>query len=223
MMIIPNSLNRDLYRSRLLEFTRRAYSMIDPVENPKILDIGCGSGVPTLELAGISGGTVTAVDPDREALERLRAGAARRGLGDKITIVENSIQDMDFPDETFDIIWCEGAVFPVGFTAALSGWKRFLKNGGYMVIHDEAGDEKKKKGMIQQAGYSLIGHFTIVEEEWRKRYFHPLQVAIEKAEKESPDRGTREVMDIIVDEISRFKSSPERSRSAFFIMKKGIE
>jgi len=42
---------KDHFRERLNKYTRRAFQMLPKVENPHILDIGCGSGVPTIELA----------------------------------------------------------------------------------------------------------------------------------------------------------------------------
>ena len=36
--------------------------MLTRKETPRILDIGCGSGVPTMELARLSGGEITGID-----------------------------------------------------------------------------------------------------------------------------------------------------------------
>jgi len=45
------------------ECTRRAYEHLSNLpKQPQILDIGCGSGMQTLELARISSGQVTALD-----------------------------------------------------------------------------------------------------------------------------------------------------------------
>jgi len=42
---------KDGIRKHLLKYTRKAFRMLPHVDNPRILDIGCGSGFPTLELA----------------------------------------------------------------------------------------------------------------------------------------------------------------------------
>jgi len=56
--------------------TRRAFSLLPPLPpNPKILDVGCGPGMQTLELARLAGGTVTAVDNHAPYLEELRRRA----------------------------------------------------------------------------------------------------------------------------------------------------
>jgi len=41
-----------------LRFTRKAFHMLPRLDRPRILDIGCGQGEPTLELAKLSGGQV---------------------------------------------------------------------------------------------------------------------------------------------------------------------
>ena len=42
---------KDLIRRRLVKYSRKALKMIPEMDKPRILDIGCGSGVSTLELA----------------------------------------------------------------------------------------------------------------------------------------------------------------------------
>lgn len=46
---------KDKIRKRLLKYTRKAFRMLPQMEKPRILDIGCGSGIPTiLAAAGIA-------------------------------------------------------------------------------------------------------------------------------------------------------------------------
>lgn len=55
--------------SARLTFTRKAFQMLPKLDKPKILDVGCGQGGPTLELARISGGQVTGLDIDQSSLD----------------------------------------------------------------------------------------------------------------------------------------------------------
>ena len=82
---------KDRCRAKLLPYTRRAFSSVPPVSNPLIVDAGCGTGVPTIELARLSGGTIYAVDTDARSLEILRAKADLFGLRKRIRIVDGSI------------------------------------------------------------------------------------------------------------------------------------
>ena len=49
-------MKKDLVRKRLLKYTRKAFRMLSQMDKPRILDIGCGSGAPTLELSRLSQG-----------------------------------------------------------------------------------------------------------------------------------------------------------------------
>jgi len=47
-------IQKDLIRERLSKYTRKAFHILPKLDKPRILDIGCGSGVPTMELARLS-------------------------------------------------------------------------------------------------------------------------------------------------------------------------
>lgn len=47
-----------------LDYTRNAYHMLPRIDQPRILDVGCGRGDPTLELAKLSDGEIIGVDID---------------------------------------------------------------------------------------------------------------------------------------------------------------
>ena len=61
------------------EYTRRAYGMLTGMDQPRLLDVGCGRGGVTLELAQLTGGEVVAIDVDASSLETLRARARQEG------------------------------------------------------------------------------------------------------------------------------------------------
>jgi ubiquinone/menaquinone biosynthesis C-methylase UbiE len=50
------------------EYTKKAYEMLPKMDQPKILDIGCGPGGPTIELARMSGGDVFGMDTHQSYL-----------------------------------------------------------------------------------------------------------------------------------------------------------
>ena len=55
--------------SRIAKYTAKAFRMLPKLDNPRILDIGCGRGGPTMELARLSQGWITAVDIDQPSLD----------------------------------------------------------------------------------------------------------------------------------------------------------
>ena len=52
----PFQMRKDKIRKRFLKYTRKAFRMLPQIDKPRILDIGCGSGIPTLELARLGQG-----------------------------------------------------------------------------------------------------------------------------------------------------------------------
>ena len=66
-MNINDALNVEELRGRFLEHSRQAYRLLPPLEQPRILDIGCGQGQQTMELARLGGGEVIGIDIDNAA------------------------------------------------------------------------------------------------------------------------------------------------------------
>ena len=155
--------------------------MLPKLDRPRILDIGCGSGVPTMELARLGQGEVIGIDIDQPALDRLMKKIREAGFSNRVQAVNCSILDMVFPDESFDIIWSEGSIFVIGFERGIQEWKRFLKSNGFMVIHDEKGNVEEKLEQISNCGYKLLGYFVLSEDTWWTEYFAPLEKLIAKS------------------------------------------
>ena len=96
---------KDKIRKRLLKYTRKAFRMLPQLEKPRILDIGCGSGIPTLELARLGQGEVIGIDIDRSALDEFVKRINEARLADRVQALNCSMFDMDFPYQSFNIIW----------------------------------------------------------------------------------------------------------------------
>ncbi len=58
--------------------------MLPAMQSPRILDVGCGPGMPTMELLRISGGEVTGVNTHQPFLDALTERASREGLADRL-------------------------------------------------------------------------------------------------------------------------------------------
>lgn len=68
--ILPE-INIDHFREAFSKYTRKAFQLLPKLKRPKILDIGCGSGVPTIELIKLSIGEIIGLDIDQTQLEKL--------------------------------------------------------------------------------------------------------------------------------------------------------
>ena len=195
--------------------------MLPRLDKPRILDIGCGSGIPTLELARLSGGEVIGIDIDQPALDKFTNKIKEAGLTDRVKAINRSLFNLDFADESLDIIWSEGSIYAIGFESGLREWKRFLKSGGFMVIHDEQGNIKEKLDQISNCGYELLGYFTLSEDVWWKEYFAPLEkLMAESQTRYADDPKVREELRQAQRELDMFKKHPERNSSVCFVIKK---
>jgi ubiquinone/menaquinone biosynthesis C-methylase UbiE len=180
------------------------------MDKPSILDIGCGSGLQTIELAKMCNGHITAIDIDIPALVTLRKRVKDLGLSHRISVKQASMRDLNCVSDTYDIIWAEGSIFVVGFENGIRNWKRLLTKDGFLVVHDEDAGLEQKKQIIKKHEYRLRGQIRIPHEDWEERYYKPLLGALsEKKLDPAEDNKLRK-------EIDSFKRS--RMGSVFFIL-----
>jgi SAM-dependent methyltransferase len=100
-----------------------------------ILDIGCGTGPSTLELARRApSGSVLGVDLSSKMLERARTVAEREGLTN-VTFEQADAQVHPFPESAFDIaVSSFGAMFFADPVAAFANIRRSLRPGGRLAV-----------------------------------------------------------------------------------------
>ncbi|MBL7119723.1 MAG: methyltransferase domain-containing protein [Dehalococcoidia bacterium] len=240
---IDFQIDKDLLRKGLAKYTRKAFGMTGKLDKPRILDVGCGSGVPTMELARLSNAEVVGLDINQPLLDRLAGKIEKAGLSDRVKTVKCSMLDMDFPDESFDIIWAEGFTFIIGFEKALKGWRRFLKPKGFLIAHEMTWSRPDPpqevynywKGLaasgirtvpeyleqIPACGYDVVGHFTLPEDAWWTEYCVPLEKRIQELRlKYINDSKALEVLDKEQREIDVSREYHQWYGSAFLVMQR---
>lgn len=108
----------------------------DIPKNPRILDIGCGPGMQTIQLAKLSQGQIIALDNHKPFLEELRKNAKKEGVDLRIKLVEGDMLALDYPRNSFDLIWSEGAIYIIGFEKGLQEWRKYLTKKGSIVVSE---------------------------------------------------------------------------------------
>ena len=178
--------------------TRKAIdlAMLDPSAPLKVADIGCGTGASTIQLARLLNAKITAVDFLPEFIEVLKGNAENEGLSKKINPLVCSMENLQFDDEEYDVIWSEGAIYNIGFKKGINDWRRFLKPGGLLVVSEitwitsdrpseiqkyweaeypEIETASSKINILEKNGYSPVAYFVLPEHCWLENYYRPLQ------------------------------------------------
>jgi SAM-dependent methyltransferase len=123
-----------VWRARVLEVWQRAG--FGPGQT--IVDLGCGPGYATLDLAAIVGpaGRVVAIDRSRRFLNVLERAAAEQGHAN-IAVLEGDLDTLDLAPEMADGIWCRWVAAFVNRPRDLVGQiHQALKPGGRFVSHE---------------------------------------------------------------------------------------
>jgi SAM-dependent methyltransferase len=100
-----------------------------------IVDIGCGWGELMQRVAAkVPGAKAYGIDSDLELLERGRAGAAAKGIADRVEFVEYQGKDWETPA---DLVICIGAAHAFGTgVEALRALYPLVKPGGRLLFGD---------------------------------------------------------------------------------------
>lgn len=217
---------------------------LDEEKMYKIADIGCGTGAQTLTLAENINGEITAVDIFPQVLEKLNFYAKAHGLENKINTHKESMDDLSFEKESFDIIWSEGAIYIMGFEAGIKEWKKFLKPGGYIAISEitwltkdrpkaienywdneytEMDTASNKIKILEENGFSPIGYFVLPESSWTDHYYIPMKKRFDAfLEKHNHSEIVKKMINQQKEEIKMYYKYKDYLSYGFYIAKKII-
>jgi SAM-dependent methyltransferase len=196
MFTVHSGLPREAPGSR--ESTARALALItDLPEKARILDIGCGPGMQTLDLAALlPEAEIQAVDAHEPFVAEGTRRADAAGCADRVTFHVGDMRALAFPPDSFDLIWCEGAAYIMGVTEALETWRPLVKPGGYLALTDAVwlsetppqtlldwwqaeypamGDTQACVDKVVNAGYRILGYFVLPESAWWDDYYDPME------------------------------------------------
>ena len=102
-----------------------------------LLDVGCGPGTITVDLARlVTPGRVTALEQTDAALELTRAEAARQSIP-SIDFAVGDVHDLPFDDDSFDVVHAHQVLQHVADPVrALREMRRVCKPGGIVAARD---------------------------------------------------------------------------------------
>ncbi len=221
---------------------KRAFDLCGNLpDRASILELGCGSGGATMNLAQLANGTVIATDVYQPYLDQLVKRAKEAGVGDRVTVGKKDMAALDFEPESFDLLWCEGAAYIMGVDKALGYWKQFLKPGGYLVFSDavwlarDVPDEVREfwaegypemrfpedtVAAAEAAGYRVLDHFTLDTVSWDD-FYRDLEHRLDDVEEAlGDDPDARAIIDISRRENELYHAYPGTYGYEFYVLEK---
>lgn len=126
----------------------------------RVLEVACGTGATSMDIARRYGCRIEAVDLDENALAVAEKRAREAGLGDLITFRQANALALPFTDESFDVLVNEGMLTvlpPEGKVQCVQEYLRVLKPGGFLLTQD-----LRRKQTAGQSGSHLL-----TAEEWQ--------------------------------------------------------
>lgn len=208
----------------------------------RIYDLGCGPGRASLVLARSLKQKIMALDLQQEFLDELGTSAADQVLDSFITTKCGDM--LSLPDEagSIDLIWCEGAIYCVGFDTGLKAWRPLLADNGLVACtelswlteipstepvnfwrqnYPSMRSVTQNKAVAEGLGYKCLAHFTLPQSCWWDEYYDPW---LQKLDKLSAEADTDELMQQAIGnarkEIDLFRRFHQEYGYEFYLLQK---
>lgn len=175
--------------------TLRALDGIGPLPaEPRIADLGCGPGRQTVALAQATGATIVALDLMPPFLKKLRTRVAGSSVSGRVHIAQCDMARPPLAHASLDLLWCEGAIYNLGFEAGLAGWRKLLRPGGRVAVtevswlhepeaeasefwashYSDMSDVSGNCARAERAGFDVIDTFPLPLSDW-DAYYEPIE------------------------------------------------
>jgi SAM-dependent methyltransferase len=223
--------------------TLRALALV-PALGPaaRILDVGCGTGCHTRVLAQHTKARIVAVDNHPPYVEELSRAAAAAGPAGRVDARVGDMRQLGLPEGSFDLIWCEGAIYVVGFETGLREWRRLLAPGGHLAVTEACWTKpdppapcaefwaREYPGIrdvpallraIADCGYETVGHFTLPASSWWDDYYAPLEKNVEMfRRRHDGEAEALELADSVQHEIDIWRAYSDFYSYEFFVIRR---
>lgn len=208
---------------------------------PRVLDLGCGVGAQTLDLVTLTGGTITAVDAYLPFIERLRRRAAKAGVDTRVDAQTGDMDALEPPEQPFDLVWSEGALYNLGLARALEVCASQLTTGGTLAFTDAVwrtedppaevrtafadyptmGRPDDVLTLLEDHGWSVVGHFHLPDDAWWTDFYSPMEARITALrETYASDEDALAALDALADEVRMRRQHGKHYGYTFFVATK---
>lgn len=223
--------------------TLRALSLVPGVgAHTRVLNPGCGTGLEARLVAQHAQVRILAIDNHPPYVEEFNRQARSLGCADRVEAHVGDMRRLDYPPGSFDLVWCEGSIYVVGFETGLREWRRLLAPGGHVVLtevcwrkpdpppecaafwaqeYPAISDVPSRLRVIAECGYELVEHFPLPASAWWDDYYGPLQHAIEQFRRRHlGEMDAQQLADSVQREIDVWKRFSDFYGFDFFVMRR---
>jgi len=221
--------------------SREILAQLPPLpQPPRIADLGCGSGAASVLLARWFDAPVTAVDMVPQFLDDLRERAQRAGCSRLVEAVQADMGRLDWPAESVDLLWSEGAAYNLSFRGALEAWRPLLSAQGVAVISEitwrtddpreevanywrnaypAIATEEQNRRHALDAGFAVIATHPLPSNAWWTSYYDPLLERIE-AIRDGASPALASVIEETLKEIDLFRRFSDDYGYTFYVLQR---
>jgi len=125
------SSGEDMFSLAFREAIAKSYTFLGNLQGKKILEVGCGSGEQASHLAA-QGAIVTVIDISAESLKAAQDLAKQKKV--ELTAVKMDAEQLEFPAESFDLIYINSTLMHVDQQKVLQECSRVLVKGGKLAV-----------------------------------------------------------------------------------------
>ncbi len=208
----------------------------------RVLDIGCGNGASTVQLAKLLPGEIVALDSHQPYLNELQRRAETEGVSIRIRPWLKDMLELRPSQRLFDLIWSEGALYCLGVREGLTLCRSLLTPGGSMAFSElcwlqpdppaecarffadeypAMTDVDTNLGFIRDCGFDLVGRFTLPESSWLETYYGPMETRLGAArERYAADPERTQMIDRLQMEIDMYRRFSDYYGYVFFLMRR---
>jgi hypothetical protein len=155
--------------------------------------------------------------------------------------------NLKYEKESFDLIWCEGAIFVIGFEKGLIQWRPLLSKGGYLVVSElswlreqlplelesymkemyvgieSAGVRGIEENIeaAKRAGFEVLNCFTLPKKAWWENYYSPIEAKLPLLKAKHKDE--KEALDYLAGEekeIEMYRKYSDYYGYVFYVLQK---
>jgi len=225
--------------------TARALALAGALpERASILDVACGPGMQTMDLAALlPDARIVALDSHAPFLAEVQRRAVAGGAAGRVTTVLGDMAALPFPAASFDLVWCEGGAYILGLAKALEAWRPLLRPGGRLALteavwlradapeavrrcwsadYPDMGDAESCRRIVRACGYALLGDFVLPESAWWEHYYAPMQERLAQlAPRYAGDAVAEAVLGACREEIETYREFSAYYGYLFLVMSAG--